>query len=123
MAAVTVLCLVRKPVFGLFTSDQQILTLGTSVLLTNFILEAGRSRNLVLVNALRAAGDVRFPLYIGIVSMWLFSVGFSWLLGIQLGWGLHGIWIALGLDECCRAVAMQLRWKKGAWMHKMKLSN
>lgn len=123
MVAVTVLCLVRKPVFGLFTSDQQILTLGTSVLLTNFILEAGRSRNLVLVNALRAAGDVRFPLYIGIVSMWLFSVGFSWLLGIQLGWGLHGIWIALGLDECCRAVAMQLRWKKGAWMHKMKLSN
>ena len=120
MAAVGVLCLLRRPVFGLFTSNEEILTLGTSVLLTNFILEAGRSRNLVLVNALRAAGDVRFPLYIGLVSMWLFSVGFSWLLGIGLGWGLHGIWIALGLDECCRAIAMQLRWKSGAWMHCMK---
>lgn len=121
MAAVGLLCLVRRPVFGLFTSDKEIIALGTSVLLTNFILEAGRSRNLVLVNALRAAGDVRFPLYIGLISMWLFSVGFSWLLGIQLGWGLHGIWIALGLDECCRAVAMHIRWKRGIWMHSMKL--
>ena len=123
MVAVGVLCLVRKPIFGLFTKDQEIIALGTSVLLTNFILEAGRSQNLVQVNALRAAGDVRFPLYIGLVSMWLFSVGFSWLLGIQLGWGLHGIWIALGLDECCRAVAMNIRWKRGTWMHSMKLDH
>ena len=123
MAAVAVLCLFRKPVFGLFTSNQDIIALGTSVLLTNFILEAGRSRNLVMVNALRAAGDVRFPLYIGLISMWLFSVGFSWILGIGLGWGLHGIWIALGLDECCRAIAMQIRWKRGAWMHSMKLES
>ena len=55
--------------------------------------------------------------------MWLFSVGFSWLLGIQLGWGLYGIWIALGLDECCRAVAMNIRWKRGTWMHSMKLDH
>lgn len=121
--SVGILCLLRRPVFGLFTSNKEIITLGTSVLLTNFIREAGRSRNLVLVNALRAAGDVRFPLYIGLVSMWLFSVGFSWLLGIQLGWGLHGIWIALGLDECCRAIAMQIRWKSGVWMHSMKLDS
>ena len=123
MVCVAVLCLVRKPVFGLFTSNEQIITLGISVLLTDFLLDAGRSCNLVLVNALRAAGDVRFPLYIGLVSMWVFSVGFSWLLGIQLGWGLHGIWIALGLDECCRAIAMYIRWKKGTWMHMMKLDN
>ena len=123
MIAVGILCVCRQPVFGLFTDNNDIIILGTSVLLTNFILEAGRSNNLVLVNALRAAGDVRFPLYIGLVSMWLFSVGFSWLLGIQFGWGLHGIWIALGLDECCRAIAMQIRWKSGAWMHCMKLAN
>lgn len=123
MGAMSVLCLLRRQILGLFTGNEQILSLGASVLLTNFILEAGRSRNLVLVNSLRAAGDVRFPLYIGLVSMWLFSVGFSWLLGIELGWGLHGIWIALGLDECARAIAMQIRWKKGIWMNKMQLAS
>ncbi len=116
MGAIGLLCLLRRPVLGLFTQEEQILALASGVMLTDFIREAGRSRNLVLVNSLRAAGDVRFPLYIGLVSMWLFSAGFSWLLGIRMGWGLAGIWIALGLDECCRAIAMQIRWEKGTWM-------
>lgn len=116
MGATLILCILRKPLLGLFTKDQQIIVLASTVILSNFILEAGRSRNLVLVNSLRAAGDVRFPLYVGLISMWLFSVGFSWLLGVWLDWGLLGVWIALGLDECCRAIAMQIRWQKGSWI-------
>lgn len=123
ISCTAVLCLVGRPVLTLLKADADIIALGSSVLLTNFLLEAGRSRNLVLVNALRAAGDVRFPLYVGLVSMWLFTVGFSWLLGICLGWGLYGIWIARGLDEFCRAIAMKLRWKSGAWTQCMKLEN
>lgn len=116
MAAMGVLCLLRRPVFAMFTSDGDIIALGASVLLTNFILEAGRSRNLILVNALRAAGDVNFPLYIGLFSMWFFGVGASWVLGIWLNWGLAGIWIGLGLDELFRAIGMQIRWNKGNWI-------
>ncbi len=115
MVALGVLCLLRRQVMGIFTKDEAIIAMGATVILSNFVLEAGRSRNLVLVNALRAAGDVRFPLYIGLFSMWIFSVGVSWILGIGLGWGLVGIWIGLGLDECFRAVGMQIRWQKGAW--------
>lgn len=116
LVALGVLCLLRHQVIGLFTKDPEIIAMGGMVILSDFVLEAGRSRNLVLVNALRAAGDVRFPLYVGLFSMWLFSVGVSWLLGLQLGLGLVGIWIGLGLDECFRAVAMQLRWQKGHWI-------
>ncbi|MBQ2382546.1 MAG: MATE family efflux transporter [Oscillospiraceae bacterium] len=115
MAVLGVLVLVREPLMDLFTNDPAIIALGGSVIIANVVLEAGRSRNLVLVSALRAAGDVKFPLYIGLFSMWLFSVGFSWLLGIQLGFGLVGIWLGLGLDECFRAIGMQLRWKTGKW--------
>ncbi len=109
-----VLCLVRRPMMDIFTNDPEIITLGASVILADVVLEVGRSRNLVLVNALRAAGDVRFPLYIGLFSMWFFSVAASWLM-VKLGWGLVGIWIGLGLDECFRAVGMQIRWHKGTW--------
>ena len=109
-----VLCLLRRFVMDLVADDPKIIALGSAVILADFVLEAGRSRNLVLVNALRAAGDVRFPLYIGLFSMWFFSVGVSFLL-VKLGWGLVGIWIGLGLDECFRAVGMQMRWRKGKW--------
>lgn len=116
MAAISLLCLLRTQVMGLFTADPRIIALGAAVIVTDFLLECGRSRNLVLVSALRAAGDVRFPLYIGLFSMWFFSVGFTWLLGIRMGLGLVGVWIAIGLDECFRALGMQIRWSKGSWM-------
>ena len=106
---------------GLFTKDQAIITMGAAVILSDFVLELGRSRNLVLVNALRAAGDVRYPLYIGLFSMWFFSVGVAFLLGIALDWGLVGIWIGLGLDECFRAVLLQIRWEKGRWTKFVKV--
>lgn len=115
MAALGILCLIRRPVVGIFSDDPAIIAMSGAVILADFVLEAGRSRNLVLVNALRAAGDVRFPLYIGLFSMWFFSVGASWVLGMGLGWGLVGIWIGLGLDECFRAIGMQIRWEKGTW--------
>ena len=44
--------------------------------------------------------------------MWGFSVGMSYILGIRLGWGLTGVWLALGLDECFRASGMNVRWKR-----------
>lgn len=120
MTALGILVLVRRPLMDLFTDDPAIIAMGGSVILANVVLEAGRSRNLILVNSLRAAGDVAFPLYIGLFSMWFFSVGVSWLLGIRLELGLVGIWLGLGLDECFRAIGMQIRWQRGKWIEAIK---
>jgi putative MATE family efflux protein len=116
-----VLCLIREPVMDLFTNDPAIIAMGSAVILSDFVLEAGRSRNLVFVGSLRAVGDVAFPLYIGLFSMWFFSVGVSFLLGICLKLGLVGIWIGLGLDECFRALLMQIRWSRGSWVKYIKI--
>lgn len=114
MVFLGILIAIGYPLLNLL--NPQIVKLGMAVLVADILLELGRSRNLVLVNALRAAGDVRYPLYVGLFSMWFFSVGMSWLLGIQFGWGLVGIWLGLGMDEFFRAVAMQIRWQKGTWI-------
>ena len=68
------------------------------------ILEPGRSFNLVIINSLRAAGDVKFPVYIGIASMWGVSVPLAYVLGIQLDLGLVGIWLAFTADEWLRGL-------------------
>ncbi len=112
MVLMLVLYLLRYQVFSFFTQDQEVLALAQTVLGANFLLEIGRSQNLVYVNSLRAIGDVKFPFYIGVLSMWLLAVGCSWFFGIGLQLGLMGVWIAQGLDECVRAVGMGIRWKK-----------
>ena len=117
------LILFGGPLFGLFTSDPEIIALGKQILLVEFVLEIGRSINIVMVRCLVAVGDVNFPVSLGIVSMWGISVLGAWLLGIELGYGLVGIWWAMAADECLRGVVFIIRFARGPWKKKLaKLS-
>ncbi|WP_082688037.1 MATE family efflux transporter [Bacillus coahuilensis] len=110
--------LFSSDLFSLFTNNEKIIALGGTLLLINAFLEPGRSTNLVIINSLRAAGDVRFPVYVGIASMWGVSVLLSYLLGIVLGLGLIGIWISFLLDEWIRGILMVIRWRNKKWAEK-----
>nr|MBA5587737.1 MATE family efflux transporter [Anaerobacillus isosaccharinicus]QOY38633.1 MATE family efflux transporter [Anaerobacillus isosaccharinicus] len=104
-----------KPLLGIFTDNPEIITLGSILILLTIILEPGRAFNLVVINSLRAAGDVKFPVYIGILSMWGVAVTLSYLLGIVFGLGLIGVWIAFIVDEWLRGLLMLRRWKSKKW--------
>lgn len=107
-------------VFGLFTDNPEVLALGKAVLFVEIFLEIGRAVNIVMVNCLQAAGDIRTPMLVGIFGMWVFAVNLSYLFGIRWGWGLVGIWIAMAIDECIRAAIFVYRWKSGKWKnHKL----
>ncbi len=79
-------------------------------------LELGRAFNLVVINALRAAGDARFAVLAGVGSMLLVLAGGSALPGLGLGWGLSGIWMAYAADECLRGLIMWQRWQRRGWV-------
>ena len=103
------------PLMSIFTQNQSIIKLGAIVIAIDVILEVGRSTNIVGIGALKAVGDVRFPVYIGIFSMWTIAVGLGYILSIKLGLGLIGIWIGLTCDECFRAILVIYRWKSRKW--------
>ncbi|WP_182200059.1 MATE family efflux transporter [Paraliobacillus salinarum] len=103
---------------GIFTNNQTILEEGALLLLITVILEPGRAFNLVVINALRATGDVKFPVFVGILSMWGVSVTFAWFFGIFLGMGLVGIWIGFIADEWLRGMLMLKRWRSKVWIRK-----
>lgn len=104
-----------RALLSIFTSNMNIVELGAKLLIIDWILELGRVFNLVIINALRAAGDVKFPVYCGILSMWGVAVVVSYSLGIKLGLGLIGIWIAFTMDEWIRGILMIHRWKGKKW--------
>lgn len=110
-----IVALLGKQVFGIFTDNKDIIELGSTILFINIILETGRTFNVVVINCLRAAGDVRFPVYIGIVSMWVIGVGLSYVLAIPCRLGFPGMWIALAMDEWVRGIIMCFRWRSKKW--------
>lgn len=113
----------RVNIMGLFTSDEKIIHTGSQLLLLCLILEPGRTFNILVVNALRATGDAAFTVKMGVLSMWGLAVPISYFLGIQLGLGLAGVWIAFIVDEWLRGIVMYFRWKSRAWEKKVLVVN
>ncbi|WP_276353049.1 MATE family efflux transporter [Cohnella caldifontis] len=117
-AVVAAASLFRHQIIGLFTENPEIIAVGAGIFLVSIVLEPGRTFNMVIINSLRAAGDARFPVLMGVFSMWGVSVPLSYLLGVHLGIGLLGVWIAFALDEWLRGVLMLLRWRSRVWEKK-----
>ncbi len=99
-----------------FTQDAGIVAAGAVLVWWTVLLEPGRTFNLVVINALRATGDARFPVMAGAASMLFVLAGGSWLLGIHLGYGLPGVWVAYAADEWLRGLIMWRRWARHGWV-------
>ena len=80
------------------------LSAGTSAESEKILLFHGCSAILVwpiafnLPAVFRASGDVRYSMITSIVSMWIFRIAFSYILGKYMGIGVFGVWIAMIID-------------------------
>jgi Na+-driven multidrug efflux pump len=116
VVAISLVAITAPQLLGLFSHDRAIVAGGALLLWMSVIYEPGRVFNIVIINSLRATGDARFPVQIAACSQWLFSVPLCWILGLELHWGLPGIWGAMMIEEWFRGVVMYRRWKKRGWM-------
>lgn len=117
--AIAVLNFLISPwTFQIFTDNESVISLGHKVMFICIFLEFGRTVNLVIINSMRAAGDVKFPTYLGMASMWGISVLVGYILGIVFDMGLVGIWIGMMLDEIVRGIVVYIRWRRGGWRGK-----
>ena len=107
-----------KHILGMLTSDPWIISTGATILWVEVLLENGRALNFFGVNSLRSAGDIYFPVLVGIVVMWGVQVVGSYLFGISLGWGLVAMWIIFALDENIRGFIFIRRWNSFKWVGK-----
>lgn len=85
------------------------------VLIHNFFNAVGFPFSGAFSNGLRAAGDVKFTMYVSVISTVAVRLLLSWLLGVVLQMGVIGIAIAMVCDWMVRAVILIWRQKSGKW--------
>ncbi len=119
--ATTAIYLFREDILRLFTDQPEILALAGSLVMGSILLEAGRVFNLIFIAGLKGAGDIKFPVQMGIISMWGLGVLFSYIFGIHMGYGVIGAWMAIAMDEWVRGIIMARRWRSQVWT-KFKVS-
>lgn len=118
MGSLCVLLLfVARPVVGLFGLTQGAAVMAVEVLRWCAVFSLiFWPASFSLPNALRAAGDAKFTMAISMISMWVFRIGFSYLLVPDLG--LLGVWMAMFIDWMFRSAVFVIRFLRGRWKNK-----
>ncbi|MDP3179783.1 MAG: MATE family efflux transporter [Spirochaetaceae bacterium] len=104
------------PLIGLYTADAEVARIAGDLLKIMFIASPLLwSTSFILPAGLRGAGDVRFPMFVSMASMWSIRVSFGWVLAIPLGLGVVGVWAAMIIDWVLRSAFFGLRLHGHRW--------
>lgn len=68
-----------------------------------------------LPTTFRASGDAKTCMCISGISMWIFRIIFSYILGKYMGMGAFGVWVAMVIDWVFRAICFTIRYFSGKW--------
>ena len=112
---VAIVTIFRESLMRIFTTNEEIIAIGASVLILSILLETGRTINITIINSLRAAGDARYPVKIGFISMICISLSLGYVFVFVMDLGLVGVWLAIAADEWIRAILVLFRWKSRKW--------
>jgi len=111
----TIFFIFNRQIMGIFTSNEDVFEIARVLFFLAIILEPGRAFNIILISGLRATGDVKFPIIVGIIFQWSVGAFLGFIFGIVFGWGLVGIMVAALLDEWIRGILMLFRWRSRKW--------
>lgn len=99
-----------------FTEDPEVISdIGTALKISG-VFQPFLAVLMVLTGAFQGANNTKFPMYLTAFGMWAIRTLLVYLLGIQLGWGLAGVWIAIGIDIAFRAVVLVIQFRRDKWM-------
>lgn len=100
---------------GLFTSSAAVVAAGVGAMIVVGVAQPAQAIIFAIGGALRGAGDTRYTLGITVVNWFVVRFPLAVLLGIVVGWGLTGVWLAIFIDYFVRAGLMSRRFHGGAW--------
>jgi putative MATE family efflux protein len=99
----------------LFTSDLEVIRLGTQFLIIVAILQVPLAITMVLSGSLKGAGDTRYLLFTTIVGSWLVRVPLAYLFSVVLGLSLPFVWSIMVVDWVVRMVLLLIRYRSNRW--------
>jgi putative MATE family efflux protein len=109
-----VMALFPHQLIGLFVADPVVADVGASAMRIAGAFQPLLAVNFIMSGGLRGAGDTRWPLYTKLISTW--GIRLPLVIGLlSLGFGLTGVWMAMGTDFLVQSALALWRFRKGQW--------
>lgn len=112
--------LLRQHLSAAFTDDAAVAAVVSSLIVPLVLYQLGDGIQVTFVNALRGLGDVRCLMSYAVVAYLVVSLPLSYLMGITLGWGALGIWMAFPFGLSTAAVLYLRRFLKTSFDKALK---
>lgn len=104
-----------RPVASLFVREGEALAHATTWIHVFLAVTLFRAVYGALRGAMQGAGDTRSSLIVSIVGISGFTLAFSWLVGVQLGVGIAGVYLGVALDFVFRTLVLGHWYHRGRW--------
>jgi putative MATE family efflux protein len=116
LAGITIIFFtLARPIIGLFTTDEAVLTNGTRCLQIVSIGYIFYAYGMVVSQSFNGAGDTKTPTILSFVGFWLFQIPLAYVLAKSLSFGPNGVYIAIVVAETAMAIASILLFRRGKW--------
>ena len=104
-----------RNIMTLFTRSEEILAVGTNILILMGALAIIHASQLIFMGSLRGAGDTRYVAVISFISIVFVRQILAYVLVYPVGLGLMGAWLAFYGDQLVRLTLTYLRFRSGKW--------
>jgi MATE family multidrug resistance protein len=111
LMAVTFVTIPRL-LIGLFTQDENVLTLASSLLLVAAVFQLFDGLQGVTTGALRGLGDTRTPMITNLAGHWLLGLPVGYTLCFAAGWGVIGLWTGLSVGLIVVGIVLLAVWRR-----------
>jgi MATE family multidrug resistance protein len=101
-----------RALLGIFTNDESVLRVGTTVLIVYGALQLFDAWQVVATGALRGLGDTRTAMILNIVGHWIIGLPLGYWLCFERGWGVVGLWLGLSLGLTIVGVVLVAIWRR-----------
>lgn len=110
--AASAFVLVPRSLIAVFTRDEAVLALGSSLLLIAAVFQLFDGLQGVATGVLRGVADTRTPMLTNLAAHWFFGLPVGYTLCFVLGLGVRGLWIGLSTGLIIAGVVLLYAWHR-----------
>lgn len=106
-----------EAVISIITTNEAVAAIARPVLQIAGAAQIFYAAGIVLAHALQAAGATMYVMWVEVLTHWVIFLPVSYLLGVVLGTGLVGAWLALPAYIIAYSALIYYRYRQGTWLH------
>jgi len=102
-------------VLSIITNNDKVIEIARPLLRIAGVAQVAYGSGIIIANALQAAGDTLYVMYLEIVTHWIIFLPVSYFLGVTLGYGIIGSWMALPVYILLYTAFAWIKFQSGSW--------